>query len=215
MSDLFQEIMSDVRADRIDRLWNKYGKIVIFLALALIITTAVVVFWNNRQREYAAKYTAHYLAAADYIAQGNGKAALTELAQVETAKNSVYHSLILLKKAEASYLLGNEEEATKFLHELAGEKDIYADIGNILLSENQPADKIITDNKAPEKAKDSPLQLTLDEWKAWQLLASKDYAAAAAKFESVANQLKIPDTMRERAQMMALYLHSTKNDTKK
>lgn len=196
MSDLFQEIMDDVRADRAGELWKKYGKWVIYAAVSIVIVTAAVVFWNYHKRETAMRETAIYLSATEALEKGDGTRALALLDGMSVSGKSPFYSLVLLKKSQSLEAMGKHDDAKKMLVELAARNDIYGDIGKVMLGN---AD-------APKEA--APLLYTRSEWAAWDLVAKGDNAKAAEQFALLAKKENAPANLRERAHMMANYLRN-------
>ena len=196
MADLLQELMDDVRADRTQDLWKKYGKWVIYTAISIVIITAASVYWTHHKREQAMRQTALYLEASELLAKGDGAQAIKSLEQISVPTRSSYYGLVLLKKAQAQSALGKEEDAQKTLTELAGRGDVYADVGKAMLK-NMLAD---------DAKKSSPLQFTRSEWAAWDLVGKGQNAKAAEQFSALAKMPDVPSTLRDRALMMETYL---------
>ncbi len=196
MTDLLQELMNDVRADRTQDLWKKYGKWVIYAAVSIVILTAVSVYWSYHKREEAMRQTALYLEANDLLAKGDAAQALKSLEQISVPARSSYYGLVLLKKAQAESALGKGDEAQKTLAELAKRGDVYADVGKSMLK----------DAPAEDAKKVSALQFTRSEWAAWDLLGKGQNVKAAEQFSALAKMPDVPATLRDRALMMANYL---------
>ena len=196
MADLFQEIMDDVRADRIGEAWSKHGRWVIYAAISIVMITAAMVYWKHHQREVAMEYTAHYIDATEALAKGDGATALVSLDKINPPKSSGYYGLVLLKKVQSHQMLGHADVAKKLLGELAVREDTYGDVGKIL----QGGGGKNIENK------NAPLAFSRQEWEAWRLLESGKEKEAAELFQAIASVEKAPPTLRERAQMMVLHL---------
>lgn len=196
MSDLLNEIMQDMQADRMQQLWSKYGKWVIYTAVSIVIVTAVMVYWNHHQRNQSMRATALYFEAVTALSQGDGKTALDALNKMSLPSKSSYTSLVLLKKAEAQQLLKQDKEARATLAELSKRNDAYGDTGKILLKSNTADTKTAT------------LQYSLKEWAAWQQVEKGDNVKAAEQFTLLAKMENVPGTIRERALAMSTYLKS-------
>ncbi len=195
MEGLFEEISSEVRADRVGDLWKNYGRWVIYVAVSIVIVTAAAVYWNHHRRSDAMVQTGLYFEAAALMEAGNAKDALSALNKISVPEKSSYYGLVLLSKAQAATLLAQHAEAKITLTELAKRHDVYGDIGKVMLG----------DAVAAASKETTPLQFTRAEWVAWDLVAAGDKAKAAEKFSELAKNEAVPMTLRERATMMANY----------
>lgn len=197
MTDLLQEIMDDVRADRASDLWRKYGKWVIGTALSIVVVTAVSVYSNHRQREEFMQQTALYLQASDSLAKGEAEQTLQMLEKIAVPSRSGYEGVVLLKKFQAQSALGKKEDAQKTLLELSKHGDVYGDIGKIM-----QVDGVVGGDKT------TALLFTRSEWAAWEAFRKGDIAKASAQFSTLAKMPDVPATMHDRALMMAVYLQN-------
>jgi len=94
MSDIFQEVEEDVRRERYEQLWKKYGNHVIGAAAVLVIAVGGWQAWtaydNNRRRAVSDQYEAAQKAA------GAGKAADAEQERLEAfVKNPPPHATVV------------------------------------------------------------------------------------------------------------------------
>lgn len=195
MADLMQELMDDMRADRVGNLWNKYGKWVIYTAVSIVIVTAVVVYINHYKRNTAMEQTSYYFRATAALAKGEAKEALMALEMISVPDNSTYYGMVLLKKAQAQQMLGNDTEAHALLTELAKRGDMFGDVGKVLLK----------DEATPDAKRTTALQFTRLEWAAWDAAEKGNKTEAAKQFASLAAMENAPTSLRERAGMMANY----------
>jgi hypothetical protein len=195
MSDLLQEFMSDMRADRMDTLWQKYGRWVIYSAISIVMITALVVYISHYKRENAMKQTALYFQATAALAKGEAEEALMTLDKISVPESSTYYGLVLLKKIQAKIVLDKENEAQQLLSLLSKRDDVYGDVGKVLLGDDQALDS--------EKA--GALQFTRLEWAAWGAAEKGDKAGAAKRLADLTAMENAPASMRDRTSMMANY----------
>ncbi|MDX2073687.1 MAG: tetratricopeptide repeat protein [Alphaproteobacteria bacterium] len=196
MADLLQEIIEDVRAERANALWTKYGKWMIYTAVSIIIITAMMVYWSHHKRETAMRQTALYLEATDLLARGDAAHAMMSLEKISVPERSAYYGMVLLKKAQAQHMLGKKDDAQKTFETLAKRDGVYGAIGKAMLK--TPVDKTLE--------KTAPLQMTQREWSAWDAVSKGQDAKAAEQFAAIAAIPDVPATMHDRALMMANYL---------
>jgi len=203
MSDLFQEIMNDVRSDRIGDAWNKHGRWLIYAAVSIVIVTAALVYWNQHKRTVAMRQTALYFEATELLAKGEAASAIQSLDKISVPEKSTYYGLVLLKKSQAQTMLGKDDEAKKLLTTLAARNDLYGDVGKVMLK----------DGTKEDSKKATALQFTRLEWAAWDLAGKGENEKAAQQFAELGKMEAVPATMRERAGMMANYLKNTTGNT--
>ncbi len=99
---LFREVDEDLRADRMRKLWRRYGPYVIGGAVAIVLLVAVNEGWAWWQQTNAARSSDALFVAIDAAQTGDFDAALTALDKVEKEGSGKYPELA--KFAEASYL---------------------------------------------------------------------------------------------------------------
>jgi len=195
MSDLLNELIADVKADRMQQAWSRHGKWVIYAAVSIVLVTAAVVYWNHHARSVAMRDTAQYFEAQELLDKGEASAALSLFEKISPASHSPFTGLIMLKKAQANSMLGKEAEATALYAELAKRNDVYGDLGKIHVNE-------------PKLGDATPLQYSRMEWAAWDSVSKGDNTKAAEQFQLLAKNETAPATLRDRAGMMATYLKS-------
>ena len=76
MSDFFKELEEDIREERIFVLWQKYGKYVIALALALVIGTAGYTLWKYWKHKNQLQGHVSFSGAVDLMNKGKNADAL-------------------------------------------------------------------------------------------------------------------------------------------
>ncbi len=87
VSDIFREIDEELRRDNLLKLWQRYGKYVIALAVVLVVATALVVGWREYRLRQRQAEGVRYAAALDLVPQGKTKdaaAAFAAMAQTAT-----------------------------------------------------------------------------------------------------------------------------------
>lgn len=76
MSDFFTELEEDIREERIFTLWQKYGNMVIGLALAIVIGTAGYTLWKYIKHQNQIKGHISFSNSVDLLKQGKKEEAL-------------------------------------------------------------------------------------------------------------------------------------------
>lgn len=63
MTDIFNEVDEDLRRDRAERLWKKYGNYVLAAAVAIVVGTGGWTWWTDHQRKLSAAQGERFFAA--------------------------------------------------------------------------------------------------------------------------------------------------------
>ena len=81
MSDnLFREVDEELRKDKLQDLWKRYGAVVIAGCLALVLGTAGSVLWRNYQADQRSAESARFAAALELVERGDSAAAVSAFA---------------------------------------------------------------------------------------------------------------------------------------
>jgi hypothetical protein len=191
MSELLQELEDDLRQERFDQLWQKFGKMMVVASLAIILGTALGVVWKNHRQTQAAEQTAQMLKASDLLNAKDFKGASAAFDQLMADKHSSYYGIATLRKAQAQTASGDKDGATKTYSEAAGNDGEFGALAALMAQDN--AKPIVPD-------KNSPFYFTELEWHGWQLLGAGKKDEAANIFLSLRDDKTAPRPLRSRMQ---------------
>ena len=99
MSDIFHEVEEDLRRDKLNQLWKRYGTLFLTVAVLAVATTAGIVTWRQHeasQREAAANA---FNAAGDMGLNQNTDGALAAFAAIAAPGGEGYPVLALFREA--------------------------------------------------------------------------------------------------------------------
>jgi hypothetical protein len=194
MSELLREIEEDIRAERMHRLWDKFGKSMIRVSIAVIIGTALGVAWQHYQKSQAMEHTSQLLAGLDKMNASDTKAAVDAL-DIAAKNGGVYADIALLQKGQALEAAADPDGAEKAYKELAGHgsDNAFAVLGKLLVSKETDT-PLAVDNNAPF----ATLQ---NEMRGWQLLKSGKKDEAVKIFAALRDDKAAPQTQRTRMAM--------------
>lgn len=207
MADIFNEVDEDLRRDRAERLWKKYGNHVLALAVAIVIATAGWTWWTDHQRKQSA-------------AQGERFFAAVALAEGEQWQKAV-DAFAAIGREGGSYALVARlhEAAARARHKdlsgaLAGYRAVAADgaadpdlrdaallLGALAGVEALPAAEVDTMLERLS-ASASPWRFTALEVRAAAALRAKDDAKAREMLTRIADDAAAPTSLRARATEM-------------
>ena len=209
VTDIFHEVEEDVRKERYEALWKKYGVYMIAAAILLVAGLAGYQQWQRydlRQRQQA---SARFTAAEQLAATGNPKSE-QEFAALAKDAPAGYAKLAKFQQAKVMIAQGKSDQAVVLLRELANDSDPLLGSAAKLrlawtLADTAPRNEIDA-LIAPLSATDSPWRYAADELRAYLALQSGKRAEAQAGYEKLAAETGAADNMRQRASAIAQYL---------
>jgi hypothetical protein len=209
LSDIFREVEEDVRRERLQKIWKAYGDYIIAAAVLVFAGIAGFQLWQRHQDNERAK-AANALAAAQQM---------TNPVQAAEAYNN------LAKNAPGGYALVARLSAANALAASGRTKDgveIYRQIANdnsgmIGMVARLRAAWALSESGTRKELADlvAPLDQDGSAWRplAREVLAYADYramdmTAAQAKYQALARDPNTPETLRRRAEAMAVYIRN-------
>jgi len=192
MNELLREIEEDIRTERMQRWWNKFGKTMIHVSIAVLVGTAAGVAWQHYRHSVAMDDTSQLLKGTDLMAAQDYKGAIAAFDAFK-GKHSVHADMAMLQKGQAEEALGDAAGAAKTYQELAkrGDKTAFAAIGQLLAAKRTDAPL--------EVSKNSALFHLQSETRAWQLIQAGKKEEAVKIFAALRDDKEAPRTLRARA----------------
>ncbi len=212
--DIFDEVEEDVRAERVQQFFARYGWAV--LALAVVIVLAVG-FWRYREwrleRQDQAAASQYLIATTEANAPGESgakarNAAIARLDQLAASGPEGYRTLARLRAAALLAQQGNVAEALRFYNEIASDSaadPLFRDLATLLWAQRQ------IDSGDPQilQARLEPLAVAGNPWRplaerALALLDLRQNRADAARsiLRGLAADATAPQGVRESAALM-------------
>ena len=213
MSDIFREIDEELRRDNLLKLWSRYGRYLIALAVLVLLIAGGIVAWRDHQITERRAQSTRYAAALSLAREGKD----TEAAKVFGAiaqEGGGYGVLASFQEAGLLAKSGDRKGAVAAYDRIArtgGLDPAFRDLA-VLLSVMQgmpEADpQAIIDRLAPLTAAGNPWRPTALELTAAARLKSGDKNGALTLYQSLADDLAAPQGLRARAAEMAAALAS-------
>ena len=206
MSDIFREVEEDLRRDRLQHVWRKYGVWVIGAAAAVIALVAVATWWNAHQRSQAEEAARAYIAADRIAADGEIAEAAARFQALAEERGGGYAMVSGLRAAALLSEADRRDEAIAAYDALAAESadpilsDLAALRAALLLSEVASADELAV-RLAPLAREGGAWRFTALELLAFAALRAGDRQEAAARYREIA-EAAAPPRVRERARTM-------------
>lgn len=216
MADIFREVDEDLRRDRMERLWQRYGSYIVGAAALIVAGTAGYVFWQRWEASRQEELTATLLQATEPLNVAEGEtpdvpAAIDALAAAGSKLEGAPAVLADLHRAGLLAREGRTDEAVALYDRVAGTggtDQLLRDMA-LLMSVMLQLD---TGDPAQLQARLAPLLAPGNNWRftageMWALLAVRagDTAQAAAKFKELAEGADTPAGIRARASELAAF----------
>lgn len=210
MADIFNEVEEDIRKQRLELLWKKFGKFLIAGAVGAMIITGVVSYSKNAK---IARETAATTAFLDAIEDMHGMTSEdAAVALSEFADDSPEGIAMLARFAAAGRAAdaGNIEEATRLYDMISDDMSvpqIYKDMSAIeaILVLFDTADVEEIGRRIDNIAATPYFQLTLAELRAMLKVKDGDLYGAEIAFEAISMNENAPAPQRDRARNLSNY----------
>jgi len=210
MSDIFQEVEEDVRRERYEQLWKKYGNYVVAAAVVLVLAVGGYQAWKaydlNQRQQISDRYQ-----AAQALAEA-GKATEAEAAFLELSKDrhTGYATLAKLHLAGAYLAQGKRDPALTLLRELTTNSDpAISNAARLRLAwmeaDARPRNEVEA-ILAPLNVADNPWRFAAAEVLAYMDFKSGSRTQAETDYLKLSQELEAPANLRQRAAAIAQYL---------
>ena len=213
MSDIFREIDEELRRDNLLKLWQRYGKYVIAVAVLALLIAGGIVGWRGHLASERRAQAARYANALMLVRAGKDAEAADIFAAL-AREGGGYALLAAFEEAELLAKRGDRKGAIAAYDRLAAASGIdpeFRDLA-VLLSVMQGLPE--TDAKAAAERL-QPLTVSGNPWRASALdltaaakLKSGDRDGAREIYQQLADDLSAPQALRARAAEMAAALKS-------
>jgi hypothetical protein len=213
VSDIFREIDEELRRDNLLKLWQRYGKYLIAVALVAVLIAGGIVAWRDYQASQRRAQAARYSSALAMVREGKSAEAARMFA-VLAQEGGGYGVLAAFEQAELLAKNGDRKGAIAAYDRLASSSDIdpeFRDLA-VLLSVMQALPdtetKGVIERLQPLTASGNPWRTSALDLTAAAKLKSGDRDGAREIYQQLADDLTAPQTLRARAAEMAAALKS-------
>jgi hypothetical protein len=211
LADIFQEIDEDVRRDRLQHLWKRYGNYVVGAALLLVLATAAVVGWREYRERQNQAQAQRFIAAMDQATRGEDAAAKEAFAKLAADAGASYATLARLQEAALLAKGGDAAGAASIYERIAADSrvdQVFRDLAVVMIVQDtiatgEPAK--LTQLLAPLLNDKNPWRHSATELSALLAQRAGDQAKAKELYTKLADDLGAPQNMRARAtEMLAI-----------
>lgn len=205
MSDIFREVDEDLRQERYQKLWRRYGPAVIAAAVAVVLATAGTVGWQRYQASERAAQGDRYLAALKDADAGKAEAAGATLDALAADGNEGFRLLSRLQSARLAADSGDLDGALAQYDSISGDADVpplYQDLAAVtasLLRINAGRLDGVEARLRPIAEGGGPWRFVARELRVAQALADGDRGAALTLARALADEQEATPALRQRA----------------
>jgi hypothetical protein len=211
VTDIFHEVEEEVRRERYQILWKKYGDYVIAAVAVIAIAIAGYKFWQRYETQQLLNASAAFNAAQKAAETGNNTAAAQAFASLAKTAPKGYAELSRLAEAGALLAANNRSDALTLYKSIADSTSPLASVARLraawAMADTAPRSELQTLL--------APLTTPSSAWRyaAGEILAYADYHAgnlkqSQAEYESLAKEADAPRTIRGRADAMATFIRA-------
>jgi hypothetical protein len=208
VSDIFQEVDEEVRRERLEQLWKRYGNYIIaaaLLVLACIGAWRGYIYWEERK---AAEAGAAYEAASALADAGKHSEAEAAFAKIASEAPAGYRALARFREA-AQLGLSDPKAAVAAYDALAKDASLdqsmqdLAAVRAALLLVDTASYQDLRIRLEPLTASDRPFRHSARELLAFAAWRAGDSAAARQWIEAVVSDPTTPGTIRTRVDVLS------------
>jgi len=213
VSDIFREIDEELRRDNLVKLWSRYGRYVIAVAVLAIVIAGGIAAWRDHQASERRAEGQRYSNALALVRDDkDGEAA--KLFALMVQEGGGYGLLAAFEGAELLAKSGDQKAAIAAYDRLAGSSGIdpeFRDLAVLLSSMHGLVDgdaATAIERLQPLTAAGNPWRVSALDLTAAAKLKAGDRDGALAIYKELADDLSAPQGMRARAAEMAAALKS-------
>lgn len=107
MTDIFEEVSAELRRDRMSEAWDKYGRYIIALAVAIIVLTTAVIGYSSYRASQDQAASLRYDALLESLQDADSEARLAALKSFAAAEDNGYGVLADFSYAYALFEAGD------------------------------------------------------------------------------------------------------------
>lgn len=207
MSDIFQEVDEEVRREQLQKLWDKYGHLLI---AACILVVLAVGAWRGYQwweAKKAVEASAKFDIASQLSEQGKNAEAEAAYAQLAREGTAGYRNLARLR--EAAVLAERDPKAAVAAYDAIARdsgtgqplQDLAIVRAGLILVDTAPLTEL-TQRLEPAAGAGAPFRHTARELLALAALRANDPAAVRRWSDLITNDPETPADIRARAEML-------------
>ena len=206
MADVFHEVDEELRREQYEKLWKKYGKYAVALAVVVVLGTGASVGWKEYTAAARESESARFATAVQLVASGEEARGAAALAALADDAGAGYRALARLRQAAALRRIDDRVAALSVYDRLAADdgiggrlRDLARLLGAQTLLDLGVADDEVVARLDPLLADRNPWRHSARELRGALALRQGDLDTARREFESLTDDPGAPPGIRARA----------------
>lgn len=211
MTDIFHEVEEDLRRDRLNKVWTRYGAVFLTIAVLVVAATGGYVWWQGRQQANRDNAAETFAAADSLAASGDLEGALKAYTEIAAQGEDGYPTLALFRQASLLAAKNDVQGALAIYDKIAsGAADdrlkALAQIRAAFLVSDTEDPTVLKSRVSAFVGDDNPWRFEARELIAYAEFRGRNETAAADAYAKIAADQAAPATMRARAEKMVAFL---------
>ena len=222
--EFLEEVEQDIRQERFQKIWNKHGKTIIAIVVAILALTAGLMVWNNHQYKQSIVFSEKLVGAQNLIAQNKIPEALGVLGSLSKESHTGYSVLAQFSRAsifakdgpqqsiktakEIYESISKDHGTNKYLRDLATFFLVNLEIDQMTETPDEADIKKNLDRLDTLTDAENPWHTVAKELKGLLLYKQNKFTEASEIFITLVQDPKSPNELRMRAQLMSQVLSS-------
>lgn len=210
MSDdsFIREVDEELRTERFQDFWNKYGKLAIGVAVAVVVATAGYRYYEYSTAKQAADAGDAFMAAVTLAQDGKQDEALAAFEKLEGQDSKSYQALALMRGASELAKTGNVDEAVKKFDAIAADASAEENLRSIariraaMLLVDSGSVSDVESRVAPLSAPGAPYRASAREALGLAHFKAGDLENAFKQFNSLVDDTETPQALAQRTKII-------------
>ena len=210
MSDdsFIREVDEELRTERFQEFWKKYGKIAIGVAVVIVLATAGYRYYEYYTAKQAADGGDAFMAAVTLAQEGKQDEALAAFENIQEGGSKSYQSLALMRGASELAKSGNVEEAVKKFDQIANDASAEENLRAIariraaMLLVDTGTVSDVESRVSPLSAPGAPYRASAREALGLAYYKAGDLENAFKQFNSLAEDAETPSALAQRTRII-------------
>ena len=207
MGDIFREIDEELRQERFESLWQRYGKFVIGAAVAIVVAVGGVKAFQHYKTKQLEMHSAQFASASKLLAEGKSAEAEALFDNLSGGSSSGYAVLSRFHQAAIKANAGDMLGAVKLYDQIVKDNGIDKSLREaaIIFSVSRQLDTGQIDHTnfvsmlRPLISEKGPWRYSALELRGLLALQDGDLLASRKFFAEISDDLGVPNNMRTRA----------------
>jgi hypothetical protein len=218
--EFLEEVESDIRQEKLEKLWHQYGKLIIGVVVGCLALSGSYMLWQNHQHKQRQLMSEKFVGAQNLIAQGKISEALGVMQDISKSSHKSYATLAKFYEA---YLISQKDykAAIGLYQDIIVSSSVEKELQDLaqIFSINLEIDHLGNENQTetidgilkklePLTASDQPWRFLALELTGILAYKKNDFTKATEVFLQLAQDPQVPEGMRSRVQLMTQTLAS-------